>query len=146
DRERAVELLRHHYGEGRLSEDDLSERIEAAYAGRTMGELDALMADLPTTRQPSSRRRRSGLEVSVRIHLTVYTVVNLMLIGIWAASGAGYFWPIWPMLGWGIGLGSHAAPLLATRGSRSRRSREPALGIPRPLPPRPAPPVETSVD
>ena len=27
-----------------------------------------------------------------------------MLIVIWAATGAGYFWPIWPLLGWGIGL------------------------------------------
>jgi class 3 adenylate cyclase len=45
-------------------------------------------------------------------------VVNVMLIGIWAASGGGYFWPIWPMLGWGIGLGGHAAPLLAGVGTR----------------------------
>jgi len=27
-----------------------------------------------------------------------------MLVGIWAFSGAGYFWPIWVLLGWGIGL------------------------------------------
>src|SRR5437879_2555533 len=114
DRERVVEQLRHHYGEGRLSEDDLSERIESAYAAKTMGELDTLRADLPSARSAAPSGRRSGLETSVRIHATVYAVVNLMLIGIWAASGAGYFWPIWPMLGWGIGLGSHAAPLLAT--------------------------------
>jgi class 3 adenylate cyclase len=44
-----------------------------------------------------------------------------MLIGIWAASGAGYFWPIWPMLGWGIGVGAHAAPLIAGVGTRKRR-------------------------
>jgi class 3 adenylate cyclase len=55
----------------------------------------------------------------VRIHLTTYLLVNLMLVGIWAASGAGYFWPIWPILGWGIGLGCHAAPLLAGRRSPS---------------------------
>src|SRR5438270_10227198 len=75
DRERVVELLRHHYGEGRLSEDDLSERIEAAYAGRTMGELDTLMADLPSARSPAPGRRRSALEASVRTHLTVYSLV-----------------------------------------------------------------------
>ena len=28
--------------------------------------------------------------------------------GIWAASGAGYFWPIWVILGWGIGIVFHA--------------------------------------
>jgi class 3 adenylate cyclase len=146
DRERVIELLRHHFGEGRLSQDDLSERIESAYAAKTLGELDTLGADLPSTRQPSSGRRRSGLETSVRIHATVYALVNLMLIAIWAASGAGYFWPIWPMLGWGIGLGSHAAPLLAMRGGRSRHSRKPALKAKRPRARRLAPPAETSVD
>ena len=27
---------------------------------------------------------------------------------IWAATGAGYFWPIWVILGWGIGIVFHA--------------------------------------
>jgi class 3 adenylate cyclase len=54
----------------------------------------------------------------VRIHATIYAVVNVMLIAIWAASGGGYFWPIWPLLGWGIGLGCHAAPLMAGAGTR----------------------------
>ena len=84
-----------------------------------MSELEALTADLPSTREPGGRPPSSALADSVRIHLTVYLVVNLMLIGIWAASGAGYFWPVWPILGWGIGVGCHAAPLLARRSGRS---------------------------
>jgi hypothetical protein len=43
-----------------------------------------------------------------RHHLTTYVLVNLLLVGIWAATGADYFWPIWPILGWGIGIGFHA--------------------------------------
>jgi class 3 adenylate cyclase len=124
DRDRIAALLRDHYSAGRLSEDDLTERVEAAYDVRTVGELQALTADLPSPSPPPSppaprprpRRRRGGFETSVRIHFAVYLVVNVMLIGIWAAAGAGYFWPIWPMLGWGIGVGCHAAPLLAMRG------------------------------
>ena len=27
-----------------------------------------------------------------------------LLIAIWAVTGAGYFWPVWPMLGWGVPL------------------------------------------
>src|SRR3954451_16526191 len=127
DRERVAERLREHYGAGRLSDDDLSERVEAAYGARTMSELATLTVDLPSARQPGRRRRRSALETSVRIHLTTYLLVNLMLIGIWAAAGAGYFWPIWPILGWGIGVGRHAAPLLATRGSHRRSGAAPAL-------------------
>lgn len=37
-------------------------------------------------------------------HVVVYVVVNAMLIGIWAMTGQGYFWPAWVLLGWGVGL------------------------------------------
>jgi hypothetical protein len=127
DRERVAAALRDHFGAGRLSEDDLSERIDATYGARTMFELEALTDDLPSARQQGHRRRRSGYETGFRTHLSVYIVVNLMLIGIWAASGGGYFWPIWPMLGWGIGVGSHGAPLLAKRGAPPRHRSPRAL-------------------
>jgi len=39
-----------------------------------------------------------------RRHVVVYIVVNLFLIGIWALSDAGFFWPIFVILGWGVGL------------------------------------------
>ena len=41
-------------------------------------------------------------------HLLAYVLVNTMLVGIWAVTGAGFFWPIFPLLGWGIGIGFHA--------------------------------------
>ncbi len=41
-------------------------------------------------------------------HVAVYVVVNTMLVVVWAASGAGYFWPIWPIVGWGVGLALNA--------------------------------------
>jgi hypothetical protein len=37
-------------------------------------------------------------------HIVVYVVVNSMLIGIWAITSGGYFWPAWVLLGWGVGL------------------------------------------
>ena len=40
-------------------------------------------------------------------HLAVYLAVNSLLIAIWAMTSAEYFWPIWPMLGWGIGVVAH---------------------------------------
>ncbi len=42
-----------------------------------------------------------------RIHLAIYLVVAVLLVVIWASSGAAYFWPGWVMLGWGIGLAFH---------------------------------------
>ena len=41
----------------------------------------------------------------------VYTIVNIGLILIWLVSGGGAFWPIWVIIGWGIGLGIHAFSL-----------------------------------
>jgi 2TM domain len=38
-------------------------------------------------------------------HLLVYVLVNSVLVAIWAITNPhGFFWPIFPMLGWGIGL------------------------------------------
>ena len=42
-----------------------------------------------------------------KIHLVVYLTVNAMLILIWAMTSSGYFWPIWPVAGWGIGVVMH---------------------------------------
>jgi hypothetical protein len=40
--------------------------------------------------------------------LVAYVVINLFLVGVWAVTGAGYFWPIWIMAGWGMGVVLHA--------------------------------------
>jgi Domain of unknown function (DUF1707)/2TM domain len=98
EREKLAQTLREHASQGRLSVDELSERLDRAYAARTQGELSALVADLPSV--PPRVRRRPVLHGE----LAAYVAVNLMLIVIWAVTGAGYFWPIWPLLGWGIGL------------------------------------------
>lgn len=43
-----------------------------------------------------------------RTHFVVYILVNAMLVALWAMTSGGFFWPIFPILGWGIGLGMHA--------------------------------------
>ena len=43
-----------------------------------------------------------------RTHIAIYVIVNAMLVGIWAVTGAAFFWPIFPILGWGIGVGANA--------------------------------------
>jgi len=47
DRERTATLLREHHAEGRLTGEEFHERLDAAYAAKTLGDLDALLADLP---------------------------------------------------------------------------------------------------
>ena len=41
-------------------------------------------------------------------NLFAYVLVNAFLVGIWAVTGAGFFWPVFPILGWGLGLFFHA--------------------------------------
>lgn len=47
DRDRIAEILRDALAEGRLTHEEHSERIDAAYAARTIGELEPLVRDLP---------------------------------------------------------------------------------------------------
>ena len=47
DRERVTARLRDHYAEGRLTHEELEERISAALSARTFGDLRRVLADLP---------------------------------------------------------------------------------------------------
>jgi hypothetical protein len=57
--------------------------------------------------------KRIKAKQAFRIHFIVYLLVNALLIAIWAGLGdsvavpglpAAFFWPIFPILGWGLGL------------------------------------------
>ncbi len=38
-------------------------------------------------------------------HVLVYVLVNAFLVVIWAITGPrGFFWPVFPIVGWGIGV------------------------------------------
>jgi hypothetical protein len=112
DRERVAERLRTAAGDGRLTPAELEERLEGAFSARTEAELEPLVADLPAP--PRTPRPRD------RTHERTYVAVMLLLVAIWALTGAGYFWPIWPMLGWGIGVLADAGRL--SRPCRRRSS------------------------
>jgi 2TM domain len=43
-----------------------------------------------------------------RAHVLAYVLVNAFLVGIWAVTGADFFWPVFPILGWGIGVAFNA--------------------------------------
>jgi Domain of unknown function (DUF1707) len=53
DRDRVVEVLRTAAGDGRLTAEELDERLEAALTARTHGELAALTVDLPGGAAPA---------------------------------------------------------------------------------------------
>jgi len=61
DRDAAVDFLNRHYAAGRLTEDELSARIDAAYRARFDSQLEALTDDLPELAPPRLERGRRPL-------------------------------------------------------------------------------------
>jgi fatty acid desaturase len=55
-------------------------------------------AERAEARKRVADRRRFASDV------VAYVVVNAFLIGVWAFTGAGYFWPAWVLAGWGVAL------------------------------------------
>jgi hypothetical protein len=121
ERDAVTARLREHAARGRLTLDELGERVEGALAARTRADLAGLEADLP---EPP------GPDLDFRAHLSTYLTVMAGLVVLWALCGFGYFWPIWPMLGWGIGVVSHARGRGGHCRARSTSSRRTAPSRP----------------
>ncbi|HVD58715.1 MAG TPA: DUF1707 domain-containing protein [Thermoleophilaceae bacterium] len=95
DRERIVERLHAAAVEGRLNADELEARLEAALSASTYLELDQVVADLPAQTAAMGSARRPP-------QLGAFAATSILLLAIWALTGMGYFWPVWPILGWGL--------------------------------------------
>jgi len=68
DRDRVVEILRVAAGDGRLTADELDERLESALTARTYRELAALTADLPATAAAGSGAAKAEPKDLVQIN------------------------------------------------------------------------------
>lgn len=120
DRERFAARLRQALDEGRLTLDELDDRLREVYAAKTFGDLDRLVADLPApapaehsqlaptgptappaSRVPPSRHEENPklpvwLSVSWRAWL-VAVAVNLVIWFLVSVTNGdvAYFWPMW---------------------------------------------------
>ncbi len=67
-----------------------------------------MASDNTTTREQVLRDRAVAQlkkQRDFRGHLLVYVLVNSFLVLIWAMTGRhGFFWPVFPIVGWGIGV------------------------------------------
>ncbi len=104
-REQAAQELREHFAAGRLSEDELDARVQAAYDAKTEDELRAVRDDLPKLpATPQQQRaelvaRRHQLQRRVLQEAGGGVALFAACSVIWLASGAsGMFWPIWVAL------------------------------------------------
>lgn len=111
DRERTVRALADHFAAGRLSREELDHRTGVVLRARTGLDLLEVVADLPpletpsrvpATRTPAGGKARTVWRAAV---LAPWAMFSVFFVLLWLLTGAGYFWPVWPILGWGIGVG-----------------------------------------
>ncbi len=117
DREQVAQRLRRAATEGRLLTDELEERLGAALSAKTYGELDAIVADLPTAEVDRRRRSvtpvpaRAGVAMAIALAVTVVLVTALGLaVGghahpghHWSGGPSGgvpIMWLLWLAIGW----------------------------------------------
>jgi CO/xanthine dehydrogenase Mo-binding subunit len=116
ERDQVAEVLRSHAAQGRLELDD---RLGAAYAARTRGDLAVLTADLPPAPPappppvPVHRRLPESLQAAAARWATLSAAALL----VWAATGDGLddFWPKWVL------LATTVVAILRIGGARDRR-------------------------
>ncbi len=111
EREYVARIMQAAAAQGMLSLDEADERMAAVYAARTRSDLVPLTADLPDggrrlmENTPEARKvARTGL---VRHAITV-AVIALVLVGVFFATGAPFFWPAWPLAFMAFSLYGHA--------------------------------------
>ncbi len=104
DREKIVERLRTAMNEGRLNLAEFDDRVQQVYTARTYGELSPILSDLPAVRDQPGAARAGRVPPWVLIMWTPWVFVNILCVVIWLATGAGYFWPFWVEVPWGLAL------------------------------------------
>lgn len=94
EREEIARIVTAAGSDGRLTLAETEERLGLVYAARFRADLNALTTDLP---QPPTRARPAPRVPSLRVHAVVVLVLAVLIIGRWVASGAGFFWPLFPL-------------------------------------------------
>ena len=99
DREQLVDELREHAVAGRLTSEELEERIGRTYRATTRADLETLKADLPvssTSVRLALTKRKAQLRRRLLQEAGGSFGVSAICVGIWLASGpSASFWPGW---------------------------------------------------
>lgn len=125
DREKIVERLRLAMNEGRLTLHEFDDRLQQVYNAKTYGELTPVLADLPAQRGSRAAATRR-IPQWVVIMWIPWVFVNMLTLLIWVATGAGYFWPFWVEVPWGMALLIPTAIGITVQGNGSEPKTPPS--------------------
>jgi len=103
ERDAAMAQLREHFVAGRLTFDELTERIDAALVAKTQRQIDALMADLPRPPKAADAGRDSQPADSdasrfLVFALLLFALATWVLIMAWMSRHAAWSGPYPPSL------------------------------------------------
>jgi len=81
-----------------------------------------------STEEEQELRRRAVKRLAdkrgLMAHALAYLSVNLLLVAIWYTTSRGFFWPVFPIFGWGIGLAFNAWDVLWPAAGERQIERE----------------------
>ncbi|WP_309227044.1 MULTISPECIES: DUF1707 domain-containing protein [unclassified Mycolicibacterium] len=126
DREGISGRLSRAVADGRLTLTEFDDRLQQLYRAETRGELVDIVSDLPRSddRSKMNRQRKQAIPAWVVIMWMPWVAVNTLCLGIWLATGGGYFWPFWVAVPWACALVIPSAiGVLTGRDTRSRTAR-----------------------
>ncbi|TDD75719.1 DUF1707 domain-containing protein [Actinomadura darangshiensis] len=120
DRDRVAVSLREHCAEGRITMDELQERLDAVYGAKTLGQLQEVTSDLPeedlyqlpvpasqakSTASPARPDLAALAPQRMRAMWGAWATVSAINVTVWLiiliTSGAVYPWWIWVAGPWG---------------------------------------------
>jgi Domain of unknown function (DUF1707). len=130
DRQKVADRLRDAVNEGRIDLFEYDERLAAAYAAKTYGDLAGITADLPepekqsvvpvagaplATERQIAEAEKASFERRRRTRHRLWgmwrpwAAASIITTGIWLATVIGdaelkYFWPVWVIVPWGFVL------------------------------------------
>lgn len=132
ERDRAIASLSNHFALGRLSLDELNQRVDRALQAKTRNQLGTLLLDLPVeSAAPPQPAIRSDVTHSndplQRTAWAPWAFTAITCLVIWVATSlaegaALYFWPAWVIGPWGAAA--------AARSLRHDRSADLRRGCP----------------
>jgi hypothetical protein len=102
DREQVAERLKRASTEGRLGAEELEQRLESALSARTYGDLDAVVADLPSSRRAHPRRSSrelASLRPALVAAVALPVVLAVTVVVVLAITGAFAAWVLWVAVG-----------------------------------------------
>ncbi|HEX3687996.1 MAG TPA: DUF1707 domain-containing protein [Gaiellaceae bacterium] len=130
ERDRAAHELARHYREGRLSADELAQRLETALRARNAGQLRSALKELPLERWAAPEAVRQALRLPARSMRNAAILVGTAVVWLFWSIGMLVAFVAW-LAGNGASLGAFvvfpllwfAVSWLLWAGGRRRRAR-----------------------